>query len=68
LLDVCCFETALDSVERARGWPDRSGRIVLGFALDRLARYYGMVASGPDRAGAIGTWHGDDAVPDRATH
>lgn len=36
---ICAGESLPDS-ERALGWPARSGRLVLGFALDALATHY----------------------------
>ncbi len=36
---VCACDTMPDA-ERALGWPARSGRLVLGMALDRVADYY----------------------------
>lgn len=36
---VCACETIPDA-ERALGWPARSGRLVLGMALDRVADFY----------------------------
>ncbi len=36
---VCACEPIPDA-ERALGWPVRSGRLVLGMALDRVADYY----------------------------
>jgi hypothetical protein len=42
LFDVCCHLTALESAETQRSWARRSGRVVLGIALDRLADHYGL--------------------------
>lgn len=45
LADICwrviCAGEAMPGAERALGWPIRSGRVVLGLALDRLASFYG---------------------------
>ena len=42
LFDVCCHWRGLEEAEEAKGWPSRSGRVVLAIALDRLAEHYGM--------------------------
>jgi hypothetical protein len=44
LLEVCCMASGLEAAERALGLPRRSGRTVLGMALTRLARHYGLIA------------------------
>jgi hypothetical protein len=45
LADICwrvvCGGEGIGGAERALGWPARSGKLVLGLALDRLARFYG---------------------------
>ncbi len=49
LADVCwrvlCAGEPMQGAERALGWPSRSGRIVMGLALDRLADHYRLPAS-----------------------
>lgn len=39
---VVCAGEGLPATERALGWPSRSGRLVLGLALDRVADRYGL--------------------------
>jgi hypothetical protein len=63
LVDVCCFLKSLADVEGDRGWPARSGKVVLQLGLDRLARHYGLGTelTGPARAG-VRTWLAEDAT------
>lgn len=49
LLDVCCHDIGLESAERARRWPVRSGKVVLDMGLTALARHYGLEATPPLR-------------------
>ncbi|MES2603280.1 MAG: DUF6456 domain-containing protein [Pseudomonadota bacterium] len=62
LLDVCCFLRGLEDVERERGWPSRSAKVVLQLALDRLARHYGLRSDASRTGAAIRTWLADDAI------
>jgi hypothetical protein len=58
LIDVCCHLKGLEEVERQARWPQRSAKIVLGFALKSLARHYGLIVDGPaqPRAAAVRHW------------
>ena len=63
LLDICCFLKPMETVERERCWPARSGRVVLGLALARLADHYGMrPAPSATAGGRIKAWR------DQASH
>lgn len=46
LADICwrvvCAGEGIGGAEKALGWPARSGKLVLGLALDRLVRFYGV--------------------------
>jgi hypothetical protein len=62
LLDVCCFLHGLEDVERERGWPSRSAKVVLQLALDRLARHYGLRSNACGAGASIRTWLAEDAA------
>lgn len=56
VVDVCCNLRGLKDVEHARGWPARSGKVVLGVALDSLATQYGITPGRRERGpGPAGT-------------
>jgi Domain of unknown function (DUF6456) len=57
LLDVCCLEVGMETLERRRGWPHRTAKIILALALDRLSRHYGLAATGANRTGRTGQIH-----------
>ncbi|QCK88773.1 DNA replication protein [Phreatobacter aquaticus] len=58
LLDVCGFLKGIEEVEKARGWPVRTAKVVLKLALAALARSYGLrgEAQGPARSTGIRSW------------
>jgi len=66
VLDVCGMLKGLQTVERERGWPRRSAKLVLRIGLEQLAQHYGL---GPFAIGRTSLrphrWMAEGARPER---
>jgi hypothetical protein len=64
VIDVCGYEKGLQDIERERGWPRRSAKLVLRIGLDALAARFGLSSSATGRqVGATRSWLGEGARP-----
>jgi hypothetical protein len=63
LMDVCGFLKGLETVEAERSWPARSGKVILGLALQRLARHYGYGAQTGATRSPLRHWGVEDFRP-----
>ena len=53
-LDICCYLKGLELVEKERGWPPRSAKLMLRTALRQLARHYGLTTV--NRHSKVAAW------------
>ncbi len=62
VIETCCHLQGLEQSERALGWPQRSGKLVLKIALARLADHY-KLSGGPEQRKGTHVWKAKDQDP-----
>ncbi len=60
VVEVCCNGCGLETIEAVAGWPPRTARVVLGLALTKLARHYGLLPPERPAAQRLRRW-GDES-------
>lgn len=63
LIDICCFLKGLEQVERERGWPRRSAKLMLKTALAALDRHYHPQPTNGRRTRRILQWGANGFKP-----
>ncbi len=63
LIDVCCFLKGLETVEKERQWPVRSGKLMLKTGLSVLARHFGFYGAAASGLSGIRRWGTADYRP-----
>lgn len=63
VVDVCCYLSGLEDAERKMGWPQRTGKVVLAIALERLADHYGFNGNKKNTRNRY-AWHAQSTTED----
>ena len=63
LVDMCCFLKGLETIEKERQWPVRSGKLMVKTGLSVLARHYGSSGNATTGRSGIRRWGTADYRP-----